>query len=77
MDSFETFELSYEQAINYLRKEAVTLPATTSKGFVLLTYKLLPLGFVKNIGPRSNNLYPSEWKIRTGYVTIEEQTTVL
>jgi hypothetical protein len=34
----------------------------------LLTYKQIPLGFVKNIGNRANNLYPQEWRIRSGYL---------
>ena len=29
-----------------------------------VTYKGAPLGFVKNIGNRANNLYPAEWRIR-------------
>lgn len=65
IDAFSRVEVSYEMAIAYLRKEAVTLPVTTSKGYVILTYRGLPLGFVKNIGNRSNNLYPSEWRIRS------------
>lgn len=65
---FATEAVSYEQAIAYLRKEAVTLPATAPRGYVLLTYRNIPLGFVKNIGNRANNLYPQEWRIRSGYL---------
>lgn len=67
-DVFATEAVSYEQAIAYLRKEAVTLPATAPRGYVLLTYRNIPLGFVKNIGNRANNLYPQEWRIRSGYL---------
>ncbi len=77
LNQFEAVEVCYEQAITYLRKEAVTLPATAPKGLVLLKYKSLPLGFVKNIGNRSNNLYPNEWRIRTSYVTKEIELVVL
>ena len=52
-DVFATEAVSYEQAIAYLRKEAVTLPATAPRGYVLLTYRNIPLGFVKNIGNRA------------------------
>jgi NOL1/NOP2/fmu family ribosome biogenesis protein len=41
----------------------------------LLTYQGIPLGFVKNIGNRANNLYPQEWRIRSGYLP-EEVVTV-
>ncbi len=66
--SFPEQEVSYEQAIAYLRKESVTLPVEAARGYVLLTYKDIPLGFVKNIGNRANNLYPQEWRIRSGYL---------
>lgn len=52
------------QAIAYLRTEALQLPADTPRGYVLIAYQGHPLGFVKNIGNRANNLYPTEWRIR-------------
>lgn len=67
-DAFPREELSYEKAIAYLRKEAVVLSDASPRGAVLLTYKHVPLGFVKNIGNRANNLYPQEWRIRSGYL---------
>ena len=65
---FPQAELSYEQAVAYLRKEAVALAPSVPRGYVLLTYKEIPLGFAKNIGNRANNLYPQEWRIRSGYL---------
>ena len=70
-DQFSTYELSYEQAISYLRKEAITLDISAPRGYVLLQYKNVPQGFVKNIGNRANNLYPQEWRIRSGYLPEE------
>jgi 16S rRNA C967 or C1407 C5-methylase (RsmB/RsmF family)/NOL1/NOP2/fmu family ribosome biogenesis protein len=72
-DMFPNVELTYEQAISYLHKEAVTLPTDTPRGFVLLTFKGMPLGFEKNIGNRANNLYPQEWRIKSGYIPEENQ----
>ena len=69
--AFLAYEVTYEQAISYLRKEAITLNSDISKGYVLLTYKHVPIGFVKNIGNRANNLYPNEWRIRSGYLPDE------
>lgn len=57
-------ELSLEQALAYLRCEPITLPLETPRGYVLVCYHSHPLGFVKNIGNRANNLYPNEWRIR-------------
>jgi len=64
-DAFPNVELTKDEAIAYLRTEAISVEAP--KGYILLTYKGLPLGFGKNIGNRVNNLYPSEWKIRKNY----------
>ena len=74
-DAFPKAEVNYEQAISYLRKEGLILDADVPRGYVLLTYKDVPLGFVKNIGNRANNLYPQEWRIRSGYLP-EEVVTV-
>lgn len=62
---FPVEPLSYEQAIGYLRKETVSLPPETPLGYVLLTYRDVPLGFAKHVGNRANNLYPQEWRIRS------------
>lgn len=74
-NAFPTVELSYACAIDYLRKEAITLPDGTPKGIVLVTYHDAPLGFMKNIGNRANNLYPQEWKIKSTH-TPDEQTII-
>ena len=62
--AFPCCEFDYRQAIAYLQREAVQLPSGTPSGFVLATYHDFPLGFLKNIGNRANNLYPQEWRIR-------------
>ena len=70
-EAFACEEVDYPTAIAYLRKEAVTLSGTAPRGFVLLAYRDFPLGFVKNVGNRANNLYPQEWRIRSGYLPEE------
>ena len=70
-DAFPCEEVDYDRAIAYLRKEAVILSDAAPRGYVLLTYGGFPLGFVKNVGNRANNLYPQEWRIRSGYVPQE------
>lgn len=65
-EAFPHWEVDHSTALQYLRKEALqNIPADLPRGFVLITYKNAPLGFVKNIGNRANNLYPQEWRIRT------------
>ena len=63
-DDYPRVELSLEQAQRYLHREALVLPGTTPKGFVVVTYAGYPLGFMKNLGDRANNLYPKNWAIR-------------
>ena len=60
-------ELNYNDALQYLRREAVRVPA--SRGMVLLCYKGYVLGPGKCVGNRINNLYPEQWRIRTTYTT--------
>jgi NOL1/NOP2/fmu family ribosome biogenesis protein len=72
---YPNVDINYQQAISYLRKEAIVLPAETPKGIVLLTYQNIPIGFAKNIGNRANNLYPAEWKIKSTH--IPEHETIL
>ena len=68
IDAFVGHEVTYTQAIAYLRKESIVLSPDAPKGYVLLTYRKIPIGFVKNLGNRANNLYPQEWRIRSSYI---------
>jgi NOL1/NOP2/sun family putative RNA methylase len=61
--NFPTHELSEDEAIEFLRKNEFLIP-DLPKGWVLLVYKSLPLGWIKNLGNRVNNYYPKEWRIR-------------
>ncbi len=62
--AFPAVEVGSGEAVDYLAREAVTLPEGTPRGVVMLTYDGWPLGFVKNLGNRTNSLYPKEWRIR-------------
>lgn len=57
-------EVSLSDALHYLHREAITLPPSTPCGYVIITYMSHPLGFMKNLGNRANNLYPKEWAIK-------------
>ena len=63
-----TIDLPYSDALKYLRGEALVLPPGTPQGIVTVTYKGVPLGPVKNIGNRANNLYPKPWRIKTTHL---------
>lgn len=66
-DYFPRVELGGEEALAFLRTESITLQDAPI-GYVLVAYQGCPLGLVKNLGNRANNLYPKEWRIRSGYV---------
>ena len=64
-------DLSYQQSIAYLRGEALVLSDETPCGIIEVTFMGIPLGQVKNIGNRANNLYPKPWRIKTTYIPNE------
>jgi 16S rRNA C967 or C1407 C5-methylase (RsmB/RsmF family)/NOL1/NOP2/fmu family ribosome biogenesis protein len=55
-------ELTTEKALQFLRKEPIALDAP--KGWLLVTHQGLGLGWLKNLGNRTNNYLPKEWRIR-------------
>ena len=63
-EAFPVAELSLNDALNYLRREGITLPPDVPRGYVVASYKGYALGFLNNLGARANNLYPQEWRIR-------------
>ncbi len=63
-DDCPIVDVPIEIALNYLRHEALHLPADTPRGLVRISYLGHVLGLAKNIGTRANNLYPREWRIR-------------
>lgn len=59
----QTFDLSLEEALNYLRKENFDFEAMAN-GWNLITYQGLGLGWANRIQQRVNNYYPTNWRIR-------------
>lgn len=62
-EAFACQEVDEPTALEYLHCQSITLPGDAPRGIVLLTHNDKPLGFVKNIGSRANNLYPRSWRI--------------
>lgn len=56
-------EVDRETALKFLAKEPVVL-SSAPMGYILLMYRGLGLGFVKNLGNRTNNLLPMARRIR-------------
>lgn len=62
-EAFPEGELSLSESLRFLAREAILLPEAP-KGYVLVTHEGFPLGFVKNLGTRTNNLHPASRRIR-------------
>ncbi|MDO4790588.1 MAG: hypothetical protein Q3998_06455 [Porphyromonas sp.] len=54
--SYPAVEVDAKQALDYLKRENISIDSP--KGIVLLSYKGLPLGWVKQLGNRVNSLLP-------------------
>ncbi len=61
--NFPSIELTREQALAFLANQPLP-PLHSSNGYLLMKYMNTPLGFVKQVGNRCNNLYPDAWRIR-------------
>jgi NOL1/NOP2/fmu family ribosome biogenesis protein len=59
--NFNAMELSKDEALSYLRKQDIKIDG--AQGWCRITYKGLGLGWIKNLPNRTNNYYPSEWRI--------------
>jgi NOL1/NOP2/sun family putative RNA methylase len=61
-DNIPYVELDYDKAILYLKRKDLSLDAS-AKGWTLLKYGGLNLGWAKVLQNRINNYYPPEWRI--------------
>ncbi len=61
-------DLTYQEAMKFLRGETLTCPPDTPRGIIEVCFMGHPLGQVKNIGTRANNLYPKPWRIKTTHI---------
>lgn len=61
--AFPSVEVDREAALKFLHRDSIVLSAA-EKGYILLRYGSLGLGFVKNLGSRCNNLHPMSRRIR-------------
>ncbi len=62
-ETFPVQNVEPETALRYLRREDV-LPEGSPNGWGLVSYRNLPLGWVKRINNRANNYWPKEWRLR-------------
>lgn len=63
-DDIPRIELSLENALLYLKREPFDAGDPGFKGWGVVTYTNIPLGWIKSLGTRVNNYFPQEYKIR-------------
>lgn len=61
IDHFNSVSVNKEEALQYLRRQDLMLE--TIKGWNLVRFEKLPLGWIKALPNRINNYYPQEWRI--------------
>ena len=66
-ESIPVVVLDLPAALSYLGRNVLTLPEEIPAGYIAVSHKGFPLGLVKNIGRRANNLFPAEWKIMNNF----------
>lgn len=65
-------DVTYDEALSYLRKEALSLQCP-SKGWYVVRYKGHHLGWIKNLGSRINNYFPSSYRILNRKISFDEE----
>lgn len=63
-DEYPTVELDRETALRFLHRDGIFIEGQ-KEGYLMVCFEGHPLGFVKNIGKRWNNLHPQNRRIRT------------
>jgi 16S rRNA C967 or C1407 C5-methylase (RsmB/RsmF family)/NOL1/NOP2/fmu family ribosome biogenesis protein len=58
------WNMAEDDALRFLRKDELQAPAGLAKGWVLVAYDGLGLGWVKVLSNRVNNYLPKSWRIR-------------
>jgi len=69
---FPVIDLDLKMALSYLHRDKVALN-NIIKGWNIITYKGVNLGFINNIGSRVNNYYPVNWRIKMNIPEIFDQ----
>ena len=63
VNAFPLQEITLREAVSFLKRDSLSI-FNAPKGWNLVTFRRVNIGFVNNIGNRLNNYYPVEWRIR-------------
>ena len=67
---FPKYEATDEEVLQFLKREVLNIES--ERGINLLTYQGIPLGFIKQVGNRANNLYPRHLALRNSSLTTKD-----
>ena len=62
-EAFPSVDVDRQTALAFLHRDAIVL-SEAPRGFILINFEGVTLGFVKNLGNRCNNLHPQGRRIR-------------
>jgi NOL1/NOP2/sun family putative RNA methylase len=62
-DSLPHIDANKDQALRFLKREEMGIP-DLEKGWLMVRYNGLGLGWIKSLGNRTNNYLPKQWRIR-------------
>ncbi len=74
-DAFPTVPISLDKAVSFLHRDSIIFN-DIPKGWNIITYEDVILGFIKNLGNRINNYFPVEWRIRIDPSSIKQPNPV-
>ncbi len=74
-ESFPAVSVSLDQALSYLSR-GVIFHDNVQKGWNIVSYNGVSLGFINNIGKRINNYYPVNWRIRMSTQDINQEKSI-
>lgn len=61
--AFRAIDVDLSSALKYMKRDTLKI-SIAARGWNLLTYKGVSIGFINNLGTRINNYFPVEWRIR-------------
>jgi len=65
-NAFHVVKVDQQEALHYLRKNPIS-PGEAPKGFAMVEFDGLGLGWINVLGNRVNNMYPAAYRIRMGH----------
>lgn len=75
-ETFPMVEIDYQQAISLLQRNQLQIGDSQAKGYMIVTFDGIAIGIIKNLGTRTNNLYPQAWRIKSSHLPDEYHNVV-